>query len=104
MLEKIRLSFRFGRTIYAVSLPLTLSAAVVALLSSEVIPTLFILKVFSVPVILYLFHSLGNKDGMYFWLNLGISGKEYYLTPVVVDFLAFIVLVTICGFLGNVIG
>lgn len=104
MLEKVKLSFRFGRPILAASLPLTLSAATVATLSTDLIPTLFILKVLSVPVILYLFTSLGKKENIYFWINMGISRKEYYLTPVVVEFLAFIVLISICGFLGYVIG
>lgn len=104
MLDKVRLSFRFGRAIYAISLPLTLSAAAVALFSTGVIPTFLLLKAFSVPVILYLFTTLGKKDEIYFWLNMGISRKEYYLTPVVVDLLVFIVLISVCGFLGNVIG
>ena len=103
VVDKVRHSFKFGRAIYLISLALTLSAAVGALISPDIIPTMALLKVLSVPVILYLFFSLGRKDEVYFWLNMGISRREYYLVPVVVEFLFFLVLISLCGFLGNVV-
>ena len=104
MIEKVRLSFKFGKTLYAISFALTLSAAIATVFSPSAIPTLALLKLLSVPVILYLVISLGKDDDMYFWLNLGISRKEYCFIPIVVEFLFFVILISISGVIGNAIG
>ena len=44
-----------------------------------------------------------GQIGHLFWINLGISKAEYFFIPVAVEFLFFIVLVTLSGILGNVI-
>ena len=104
LLNKIRLSGKFGRDIYVVSLLVTLSAAVAVFFSPVLIPTVSLLKIISVPVILYLFKSLNGKDGIYFWINLGLSRKEYFYIPAAVEFILFVCLVTVAGLLGNAVG
>ncbi|MCQ2116610.1 MAG: hypothetical protein MJY76_00505 [Bacteroidales bacterium] len=42
--------------------------------------------------------------GVYFYLNLGISRKEYWLIPFVVEFAAFVVLMIISSIIGYAIG
>ena len=103
-LNKIKLSGKFGRDIYVVSLLVTLSAAVAVFFSRVLIPTVSLLKIISVPVILYLFKSLHGKDGIYFWINLGLSRKEYFYIPVAVEFILFVCLVAVAGLLGNAVG
>ena len=41
---------------------------------------------------------------VYFYLNLGISRKEYWFIPFVVEFVAFIVLMVISSIIGYAIG
>lgn len=104
LLRKIKLSKEYGKGIYLISLIVSLSAGFSAIISPSTIPSCVLLKVLSVPVILYLLISLRKDNSVYFWLNLGISKLEYYAVPVVVEFLIFVVLITVCGVLGNVIG
>lgn len=40
---------------------------------------------------------------MYFYLNLGISRKEYYFIPFVVEFICFVILMFITGKIGYAI-
>ena len=104
LLRKISLSGKYGKGLYSISLIVTLSAAVSAFFAPSTIPACILLKLLSIPVILYLLISLRRDNTLYFWLNQGISKREYYAIPVIVEFLIFVVLLTVCGVLGNVIG
>ena len=44
-----------------------------------------------------------GKAIIYFYLNLGISRKEYYFIPFVVEFIGFILFITLIAYLGNAI-
>ena len=68
------------------------------------IPICLILKLFSIPVIFYLFATSAQKQKQYFYLNLGISRKEYYLIPFVLELIVFIMLITVSGYIGYAIG
>lgn len=68
------------------------------------IPICLILKLFSIPVIFYLFATSAQKQKQYFYLNLGISRSEYYIIPFAIEFIAFVILLTISGFIGYAIG
>ena len=64
-----------------------------------IIPICLILKLFSIPVILYLTAAF-QKQKIYFYLNLGISRKEYFVIPFAVEFVAFVLLMVITGIIG----
>lgn len=68
------------------------------------IPSFICVKLVSIPVIYYLRSLMERGFGIYFYLNLGISRREYMLVPVVVEFLAFVVLMVITGIIGYAIG
>lgn len=104
LLRKISLSGKYGRGLYTISLIISLSAAVSAFIAPFTIPVCVLLKILSIPIILYLIISLQKNNTLYFWLNLGISKREYYAIPVILEFLIFIVLLIICGVLGHVVG
>ena len=76
----------------------------IAVLDPFTIPICLILKLFSIPVIFYLFATSSQKQKQYFYLNLGISRKEYYLIPFVVELIAFVILIIVSGYIGYVIG
>ena len=57
----------------------------------------------SIPIILYLYTTFTKKTEIYFYLNLGISRKEYYYIPFVVEFVGFLIFITLIGYLGNAI-
>ena len=40
---------------------------------------------------------------MYFYLNLGISRNEYYFSPCVVEFIAFVLMMILIGTIGYAI-
>lgn len=103
LLKKISLSGRYGRTIYVISAVLTLAMSLLVLFSPLSIPICIILKLLSIPVILYLYTNLTKKTEIYFYLNLGISRNEYYILPFVVEFLAFVLLMIITGKIGYAI-
>ena len=94
---------RFGRVTYVVSSVLSLVMTVFAVLSPQVIPLCIIIKLLSIPVIQYLVTNLSEGlEGlvMYFYINLGISKKEYCLIPAAVDFGIFVLLMTASGIAG----
>ncbi len=99
-LEKIRLSWRWGRAVYIMSAVLSLALVSVVLRSPVSIPFCLIIKAASIPVIHYLNLSFTKGLGIYFYLNLGISRREYHAIPFVLDFTAFIILITITGVIG----
>ena len=94
LLSKIKLSMRFGRVTYVVSSVLSLVMTVFAVLSPQVIPLCIIIKLLSIPVIQYLVTNLSEGLVMYFYINLGISKKEYCLIPAAVDFGIFVLLMS----------
>ena len=81
----------------------SLAAAIVCFFYPVAIPVCMTMKLLCIPVILYLCESFQNKHAIYFYLNLGISKIEYYLIPVVTEFLFFIVLISVSCFIGNVV-
>ena len=101
--RKIGLSKRYGKAIYAISAALTLAIASLVFFNPYAIPMGILLKLVSIPIILYLYTSLSKTTEIYFYLNLGISRKEYYLIPFVVEFIGFILFITLIAYLGNAI-
>ena len=101
--RKIGLSKRYGKAIYAISAVLTLAISSLAFFNPYAIPMCLLMKLASIPIILYLYVSLTRKTEIYFYLNLGISRKEYYYIPFVVEFVGFLVFITLIGYLGNAI-
>lgn len=104
MLEKIRLSRKYGRTTYVISAILTVVMSLLVVSEPTAVDICILFKLFSVPVIWYLSSTLSRGLGVYFYLNLGISRKEYWLIPFVVEFVAFVVLMVISSLIGYAIG
>ena len=100
---KIELSKRYGKAIYAISAALTLAIASLVFFNPYAIPMCVLLKLVSIPIILYLYTTFTKKTEIYFYLNLGISRKEYYFIPFVVEFIGFILFITLIAYLGNAI-
>jgi len=103
ILKKIGLSKRYGKAIYAISAALTIAISSLVFFNPYAIPMGILLKLVSIPIILYLYANLTKKTEIFFYLNLGISRKEYYLIPFVVEFVGFLIFITLIGYLGNAI-
>ena len=103
ILKKIGLSKRYGKAIYAISAVLTLAISSLVFFNPYAIPMAILLKLVSIPIILYLYTNLTNKTEIYFYLNLSISRKEYYFIPFVVEFIGFILFITLIAYFGNAI-
>lgn len=101
ILKKIVLSKRYGKAIYAISAALTVAVSSLAFFSTYAIPMCILLKLLSIPIILYLYATFTKNTEIYFYLNLGISRKEYYLIPFIVEFLGFILFLTLIAYFGN---
>ena len=104
LLDKIRLSRKFGRTTYVISAILTVAMSALVVSEPTAVDICILFKLFSIPVIWYLSSNLTKGLGVYFYLNLGISRKEYWLIPFVVEFAAFVVLMVISSMIGYAIG
>ena len=104
LLDKIRLSRKFGKTTYVISVILTVAMSLLVVSEPTAVDICILLKLFSIPVIWYLSSNLTKGLGVYFYLNLGISRKEYWLIPFVVEFAAFVVLMIISSIIGYAIG
>ena len=91
-LRKIGLSFRYGSGYFVVAGLVSLCAFVIL---SEGIFICKILKILSIPIILYLFRKFDRSSAIYFWLNLGISSVEYYVIPIVIEYVFFRLLIYI---------
>ena len=104
LLEKIRLSGKFGKTTYVISAILTVAMSLLVVSEPAAVDICILFKLFSIPVIWYLSSNMTRGLGVYFYLNLGISRKEYWLIPFVVEFVAFVVLMVITGITGYAIG
>ena len=101
--SKIALSRRYGKAIYMISAILTLVMSTLVIFQPVAIATCIILKLISIPIVLYLYTTLSKKVEMYFYLNLSISRNEYYIIPFVVEFIAFVILMFITGKIGYAI-
>ena len=101
--KKIGLSKRYGKAIYAISVALTLAIASLVFFNPYAIPMGVLLKLVSIPIILYLYTTFTKNTEIYFYLNLGISRKEYYSIPFFVEFIGFILFITLTAHLGNAI-
>ena len=104
LLEKIRLSRKFGKTTYIISAILTVAMSSLVVSEPAALDICILFKLFSIPVIWYLSSNLTRSLGVYFYLNLGISRKEYWLIPFVVEFVVFVVLMVVSSIIGYAIG
>ena len=102
LLRKMELSFRYGSGYYVVAGLGSLCAFVIVGINSgdteglsEGIFICKILKILSIPIILYIFRKFDRSSAIYFWLNLGISSVEYYVIPIVIEYVLFRLLVYI---------
>ncbi|MDO5442239.1 MAG: hypothetical protein Q4G10_01070 [Bacteroidia bacterium] len=82
---------------------MTLAASGIVLFYPFILPACIILKILSIPVLLYLFMSLSKGLKIYFYLNLGISRIEYYTIPIAVEFIFFVICMIISGSIGYAI-
>ena len=104
ILEKIKLSAKFGGSVYLVSAIFTLVAVGLVIIFDPANLTFgIIIKLISIPLIFLLNNSLARQQDMYFYLNLGISRSEYYIIPYAVDLAAFVILMIISCAIGNAI-
>lgn len=94
MKEHITLSMQYARGYYAITFLITLIACVMSVFKPSLIPVFLLIKIFSSPVVLYLQQSLRNTLSLYFYINLGFSKLEYYILPIILDLLSFVVLMT----------
>lgn len=98
LFSKIALSRRYGKAIYSISAVLTLALSSLAFFNPLAIPLCIMMKLISIPIILYLFMALTKKSEIFFYLNLGFSRKEYYAIPVIVEFIGcilFMIIITV---------
>lgn len=103
LFSKIGLSRRYGKAIYVISAILTAAMSALVVFQPVAVPTCIILKLISIPIVLYLYTALSRQVEMYFYLNLGISRNEYYLIPFAVEFIGFAILMSITGKIGYAI-
>ena len=100
LFRKITLSFRYGSGYLIVAGIASLCFAfIVGAHSGDtegLSGGLFLCKIFkllTIPVILYVFRKFDRSGALYFWLNLGISRTEYYVIPIVIEYLFFRILI-----------
>ncbi|MCQ2159353.1 MAG: hypothetical protein MJY43_06025 [Bacteroidales bacterium] len=98
------MSRKFGKVTYVISAILTAAMSSLVVSEPTAVGICIILKSLSIPVIWYLSSNLTKGLGIYFYLNLGISRKEYRLIPFTVEFVAFVVLMVISSITGYAIG
>jgi hypothetical protein len=94
--RKITLSFRYGSGYLIVAgIASMCFAFIVGAHSGDtegLSEGLFLCKIFkllTIPIILYVFRKFDRSGALYFWLNLGISRTEYYVIPIVIEYLFF---------------
>lgn len=104
LLDKIRLSRKFGRTTYVISAILTVPMAVLVVFYPMMVSAFICIKIISALIIFYLRSILESGFRMYFYINLGISRREYLFIPAVVEFVAFMVLIVVSSITGHAIG
>ncbi len=98
--RKITLSFRYGSGYLIVAGIASLCFAfIVGAHSGDpegLSEGLFLCKIFkllTIPIILYVFRKFDRSGALYFWLNLGISRTEYYVIPIVIEYIIFRILI-----------
>lgn len=96
LFRKITLSFRYGSGYLIVAGIASLCFAFIVGAHSgdteglsEGLFLCKILKLLTIPIILYVFRKFDRSGALYFWLNLGISRTEYYVIPIVIEYLFF---------------
>ena len=100
LFRKITLSFRYGSGYLIVAGIASLCFAfIVGAHSGDpegMSEGLFLCKIFkllTIPIILYVFRKFDRSGALYFWLNLGISRAEYYVIPIVIEYIIFRILI-----------
>jgi hypothetical protein len=100
LFRKITLSFRYGSGYLIVAgIASMCFAFIVGAHSGDpegMSEGLFLCKIFkllTIPIILYVFRKFDRSGALYFWLNLGISRTEYYVIPIVIEYLFFRILI-----------
>ena len=100
LFRKITLSFRYGSGYLIVAGIASLCFAFIVGAHSgdteglsEGLFLCKILKLLTIPIILYVFRKFDRSGALYFWLNLGISRTEYYVIPIVIEYLFFRILI-----------
>ena len=100
LFRKITLSFRYGSGYLIVAGIASLCFAFIVGAHSgdpeglsEGLFLCKILKLLTIPVILYMFRKFDRSGALYFWLNLGISRTEYYVIPIVIEYIIFRILI-----------
>ena len=101
--QKIRLSGKYGRMYYIVAGIINVACAVYILFWPMSTPMVLLVKLLSIPVLAYLFFALASNEKTFFYLNLGFSRNEYRYIPIVIDALAFVLLVILSISLSHVI-
>ncbi len=98
--RKITLSFRYGSGYLIVAgIASMCFAFIVGAHSGDpegLSEGLFLCKIFkllTIPIILYVFRKFDRSGALYFWLNLGISRTEYYVIPIVIEYIIFRILI-----------
>ncbi len=100
LFRKITLSFRYGSGYLIVAGIASLCFAFIVGAHSgdteglsEGLFLCKILKLLTIPIILYVFRKFDRSGALYFWLNLGISRTEYYVIPIVIEYILFRILI-----------
>lgn len=100
LFRKITLSFRYGSGYLIVAgIASMCFAFIVGAHSGDtegLSEGLFLCKIFkllTIPIVLYVFRKFDRSGALYFWLNLGISRTEYYVIPIVIEYLFFRILI-----------
>ena len=94
-LQKLKLSFRYGVGYFIVAAIPTFGALWALISNGPDGEGQFIcgvLKLISIPIAWYLYKTFDNKNTIYFFLNLGISRTEYYVIPIVIEYIFFRIL------------
>ena len=98
--RKITLSFRYGSGYLIVAGIASLCFAYIVGINSGdpegLSEGLFLCKIFkllTIPIILYVFRKFDRSGALYFWINLGISRTEYYVIPIVIEYIIFRILI-----------
>lgn len=104
LLQKIKLSGRYGKGIYIISGIMTMAATGLVGIYPGLLFECILLKLFCIPAILYGFTMLQKGFTKYFYLNLGISRTEYYAVPLVVEFIIFVICMIVSSSIGHAVG
>ena len=103
LVQKIRLSGKYGRMYYIVAGIIDVACAVYILFWPMSTPMILLIKLLSIPVLAYLLLTIATREKAYFYLNLGFSRNEYRFIPVAVDALVFVLLTVLALSLSHVL-